>query len=162
MIQPVISDLVILIPLLIGIALLVLEIFLPGFGVPGVCGLILEGISIFFAATRHGTVAALIVTAVVLLITGLAVFLSFHSVTKGRLSKTSLILKDTEKADEASPAPAVAIGDVGTVVTPLRPSGTVAFGDFRLDVMGEGEFVDRDQTVRVIRIDGTKIIVRKI
>ena len=157
-----ITDLIILLPLLIGIALLILEIFLPGFGVPGICGLILEGISIYFAATRYGTIAALIVTAVVLIITGLAVFLSFRSATKGRLSKTSLILKDTEKAAEAAGTPAVAVGDEGTVVTPLRPSGTVSFGDLRLDVIADGEFVDRDQGVRVMRLDGSKVIVRKI
>lgn len=157
-----IADLVILLPLLLGIALLILEIFLPGFGIPGFCGLILEGIAIFFAATRHGTVAALIVTAIALVIIGLAVFFSFRSVTKGRLSKTSLILKDTEQAAEASAVPAVAPGDEGTVVTPLRPSGSVAFGDLRLDVIADGEFVDRGQTVRVLRLDGTKVIVRKL
>ena len=157
-----IADLVILLPLLIGIALLILEIFLPGFGVPGICGLILEGISIYFAATRYGTVAALIVTAVVLIITGLAVFLSFRSATKGRLSKTSLILKDTEKADDATAVPAVAPGDEGSAITPLRPSGIAVFGDLRLDVIADGEFVDRDQKVRVLRLDGSKVIVRKI
>lgn len=156
------ADLVILLPLLIGIALLILEIFLPGFGIPGICGLILEGVAIFFAATRHGVNAALIVTAVVLLITGLAVFLSFHSFTKGRLSKSSLILKDTEKAAESTSVPAVTLGDEGTVITPLRPSGTVAFGDLRLDVIADGEFVDRGKTVRVVRLDGAKVIVRGI
>lgn len=155
------ADLLVLLPLLIGIALLILEIFLPGFGVPGICGLILEGIAIYFTATRYGASAALIVTAIVLAITALAIFLSFRSATKGRLSKTSLILNETEQAVTAT-LPELNPGDEGITLTPLRPAGTVLFGEARLDAVTEGDFVQKDQKVRILRIDGSRIVVRAV
>lgn len=155
------TDLLVLLPLLIGIALLVIEIFLPGFGVPGICGLILEGIAIYFTATRHGASAALILTAVVLVITALTIFLAFRSATKGRLSKTALILNETEQAITSS-LPELNPGDEGIAVTPLRPSGTVVFGEHRMDAMTEGDFIQKDQKVRILRIEGTRIIVRSV
>ncbi len=156
-----ITDLLVLLPLLIGIALLVIEIFLPGFGVPGICGLILEGIAIYFTATRHGASAALILTAIVLVVTSLTIFITFRSATKGKLSKTTLILNETEQAVAAS-LPELNPGDEGTAVTPLRPSGTVVFGEHRLDAMTEGDFIQKDQKVRILRIEGTRIIVRSV
>ena len=159
--MPVLTDLMILIPLILGIALLVLEIFLPGFGAAGICGLVLEGVSIYFTATRHGSKAALILAAVVLVITGLAIFLSLRSAAKGRLSKTALVLNETETPAAEEPM-TVQAGDEGTALTALRPSGTALFGEQRLDVMTEGDFVEPGQAVRVLRTDGRKITVRKV
>lgn len=156
-----ITDLLVLLPLLIGIALLVIEIFLPGFGIPGICGLIMEGIAIWLTATRHGTSAALILTAIVLLITALTIFLAFRSATKGRLSKTSLVLNETEQADSVV-FPGVDPGEEGIALTALRPSGTALFGDRRMDVMTEGDFVQKNQKISVVRTEGSKVIVRTI
>ena len=157
----VLTDIVILIPLFIGIALLVVEIFLPGFGVPGISGLILEGVSIYFTATRHGANAALILTAVVLVIISIAIFLSLRSATKGRLSKSALVLNDTEQTVKEE-LPLLQTGAEGVAMTVLRPSGTAVFGEQRLDVMTEGDFVQPGQAVRVVRTEGSKIIVRKV
>lgn len=153
------TDLLVLIPMLAGIVLLIIEIFLPGFGVSGISGLVLEGIAIYFTATRHGASSALILTAIVLGITILAIFFSFRSATKGRLSKTALILNETEQTVSES-LPGLNPGDEGVAVTPLRPAGTAVFGERRLDVMTEGDFVQKDQKVRILRIDGTRITVR--
>ena len=157
----VLSDLVVLIPLLIGIALLVIECFLPGFGVPGISGLVMEGVALYFTASRYGTAAALVLIAAVLFITGIVIFLSFRSASKGRLSKTKFILNETEQAQPELPF-LPATGAEGTALTVLRPSGTALFGEQRLDVVTEGDYIRQGQSVRVVRVDGSKVVVRKV
>ena len=39
----------------------------------------------------------------------------------------------------------VEVGDVGQAISPLRPSGKMQVGDFTVDVVTEGDFVERGQ-----------------
>jgi membrane-bound serine protease (ClpP class) len=52
------------------------------------------------------------------------------------------------------------VGRRGTTVTPLRPSGRVRFGTEEVDVITEGEYVDRDCAVEVTAVEGTRVVVR--
>ena len=98
------NDLVLILCSVIGFALLVLEAFMPGFGVAGLCGIVLEVIAVYCAWAYHGTVFALCVTLAIVLITGITVFLAYRSAVKGRLSKSPIILTSEEKADAGSSA----------------------------------------------------------
>ena len=97
-------DLLIIICLVVGSALILMEAFMPGFGVAGITGIILEIVAIININSKMGSTAALIATFLVLLLIGVAVFMSYRSAMKGRLSKSPLVLKDTEApAGEAKP-----------------------------------------------------------
>jgi membrane-bound serine protease (ClpP class) len=52
------------------------------------------------------------------------------------------------------------VGRRGTTVTPLRPIGRVRFGSDEVDVMTEGEYVDSDQEVEVMSVEGPRVVVR--
>ncbi|GAE91149.1 membrane-bound ClpP-class protease [Gracilibacillus boraciitolerans JCM 21714] len=54
------------------------------------------------------------------------------------------------------------IGQEGVAVTPLRPAGTAEFADERLDVVTEGAFVDVTSPIKIIKVEGSRIVVRKI
>ncbi len=54
------------------------------------------------------------------------------------------------------------IGTRGTAITDLRPSGTVLFGDERIDVVSESEWITEGTPVEVIRVEGYRCIVRPI
>lgn len=153
------TDLLILLPFLIGVGLLVLEVFFPGFGIAGFSGLALEVLAIYFAYVHHGVTAALIVTAIAACVFGLVLFFSFRSATKGRLSRSALILKDEEKPVDSTAAPVVTQGAVGVTTTALRPTGMAEINGHRLEVMTEGDFIEKGETVRVIKVSGNKIIV---
>ncbi|MCA9200259.1 MAG: NfeD family protein, partial [Planctomycetales bacterium] len=56
----------------------------------------------------------------------------------------------------------VAVGDTGVTDSPLRPAGRVRFGESLVDVTSEADFVDAGQTVRVVKIRGTNVIVRVV
>lgn len=52
-----------------------------------------------------------------------------------------------------------AVGDLGTAITPLRPSGKVEFGAMIADASTEGEFLDVGTKVRIQRVEGATVFV---
>jgi membrane-bound serine protease (ClpP class) len=54
------------------------------------------------------------------------------------------------------------IGMEGRTLTPLRPSGTAEFDGERLDVVTEGGFIATRQPVKVVKTEGSRIVVREM
>ena len=54
---------------------------------------------------------------------------------------------------------AALMGKTGTSVTVLRPSGIALIGGERVDVVTHGEFIDKDAPLRVVEIEGGRIVV---
>ena len=44
----------------------------------------------------------------------------------------------------------------------LRPSGNAQFGDFLVDVVTRGEFVERSSPLRVLAVEGARIVVEEL
>lgn len=53
-------------------------------------------------------------------------------------------------------------GRTGTALTALRPSGTAEIDGERVDVITAGEFIERGQAVRVVRVRGSRVEVRPL
>ena len=51
------------------------------------------------------------------------------------------------------------IGKSGMTVTMLRPAGIIEIEGVRLDVVSSGEMIHRNQPVRVIAVQGSRIVV---
>ena len=154
-------ELLIILCFIIGSGLILLEAFMPGFGVAGIAGIILEVIAIINVNSVYGGQAALIATFLVLLLVGLAIFMSYRSAVKGRLSKSPLVLKNEE-----SPAPAAAasaleawVGREGVVATPLRPAGFIEIGSDRLSAATSGAFLEKGTPVQVTGVEGDHLVV---
>lgn len=71
-------------------------------------------------------------------------------------------------ADERAEAGYVATGEheallgkEGVAYTPLRPSGTGLIDGRRVNVAADGEFIERDSLIRVVEVEGNRIVVRK-
>ena len=54
------------------------------------------------------------------------------------------------------------VGRVGVAISPLRPGGKAQFGDEILDVMSQGEMIDRGQRVRIVGHSGTEAVVEAV
>lgn len=54
------------------------------------------------------------------------------------------------------------IGATGICVTDLRPAGTISIDGEPLDVVTEGGFVKQGESVKVINVDGSRVLVRQI
>ena len=54
------------------------------------------------------------------------------------------------------------LGATGVCVTDLRPAGTITVEGEPLDVVTEGNFVKQGDIVKVINVDGSRVLVRQI
>jgi len=54
----------------------------------------------------------------------------------------------------------VKVGDIGEVVSTLRPTGKAEFGDAIVDVVAEAEFLDKGTKIEIIEIHGNRVVVR--
>ncbi|MGI6415558.1 MAG: NfeD family protein [Thermoguttaceae bacterium] len=60
---------------------------------------------------------------------------------------------------EGKAADEPALGDLGVADSALRPAGRARFGHRMLDVMTDGEFIDRGRRVEIVRISGRRVFV---
>jgi membrane-bound serine protease (ClpP class) len=146
----------------LGLIMLVLEaFFIPGFGFAGIIGLIAMGGSIILSyATSGQGIASL----------GIALSWSLFIVSlvfqylKGSSFLDRIVLKmaaEKEQGYSAVPTYEQYLGQVGVVVHPLRPSGVIELPDGkRLDVVSEGAYVQVGKKVKVIVVEGRRILVR--
>jgi membrane-bound serine protease (ClpP class) len=56
----------------------------------------------------------------------------------------------------------VNIGELGKVVSRLRPTGKAKFGDAIVDVVAEGEFLEKGTAVEIIEIHGNRVVVKAV
>lgn len=177
---------------IVGILLLLVEIFvLPGFGIAGISGIIcmLAGLlgmlfenlpnkspwpwpqdAIAWNDFTSGVIALClgVIGSVIIawfiskylpktqipFLSGL--FLVPTSRGRGGLKKISMT------APPKSEIRSVDVGDTGLVVSTLRPTGTVKFGEAMVDVVAESEFLDKGTKVEIIRIHGNRVVVRAV
>jgi len=158
------TNLPIILLFLFGMGLLIVEAFMPGFGLPGITGSIMEIAVIVLTYIHHGGVAALGVTVCILAIMAIVVSLVLKSASKGRLSRSPMVLNETQDASalDVSEDLKVFIGKEGVTTTVLRPIGMAEFDGMRLNVEADGEFIPKDTPVTVHRVDGRNVIVRKL
>lgn len=147
--------------LLAGLFLIGAEVFVPG-GVLGLIGgLCLVGAVIMAFHSFPPQVALLIAVGIVLLL-GLCLFLWIRFFPKTRLGK-SLALDQNGKQFKAAPTDlAGLIGKEGVTQTELRPAGIAKFNGRRVDVIAEEGWVDAHAAVRVIEVQGNRVVVRRV
>lgn len=54
------------------------------------------------------------------------------------------------------------IGKMCTTYTALRPSGIILVDDERIDAVSDGSFIQKDQQVKIVQVEGTRVVVREI
>ena len=156
----------------LGIILLLLEIFIiPGFGVAGISGIALMLAGIFLSLVKHPfsapktqLVQAFYTLSFSIIITFAALILSWKFLPHtGLWKRLILTFAETKKEGfQASASQASYLGKTGRSLTPLRPTGRATLKEKTLDVITEGEFIDKDKTIKVIKIEGNKIIVKEV
>jgi membrane-bound serine protease (ClpP class) len=151
--------------ILLGVVLLAIEaLVIPGFGVAGILGLGVMAFAIFrvFQESWFTVLGTSTVLAGALL-DGLLWFLPYSRIA-GRLRLATRIGREVG-ASPVTPGRAYERSDlldvVGTALTDLRPSGLGRFQDERVDVVTLGDFIEVGERIRVIRVEGNRITVRR-
>ena len=143
-----------------GTGLVLLEAFMPGFGIAGIGGIILEITAIILTNTYFGMTWSLVATFALLVFAGTAIFFSYRSAMNGRLSKSPLVLKNTENASAPSADGQDWLNRKGTALTVLRPAGFIEIDGTRLSASTNGEFLANGTAVKVTGTKGTQLLVQ--
>lgn len=141
-----------------GILLILTEVFIiPGLGIAGAGGVLAILASVYFTfgarSLEVGSYTILLVAA------GLLVFFRFFPYSRaGRILSLNSVI-----AEHAPPTQTLAplIGVIGTALTDLRPAGIARLGERRVDVVTDGEYILKGETVRVIQVEGARVVVRR-
>ena len=138
-----------------GLALLFAELFIPG-GILGIAGLGMVVYAIGSAWYSGDVESALPMT----LLTLVALPAMFTFATK-RL-KLSADMPSDEGYSAADDSLEALQGREGVAITPLRPSGMVQIDDERVSVVAEAGLIDKDMRVRVVEVEGNRVVVRAV
>lgn len=155
---------------LIGVFLFALELFvIPGFGVVGILGLLALLGALVMSTLGAGSHSGVILWAVarmgfslILAVVLSAIFLKF--LPKLPLGRKLVLSAELDTADGYSSAPAADyewLGRTGHAHSALRPAGIADFMGHRVDVVSDGEFIDAGTPIRVMHVDGNRIVVQR-
>ena len=161
MMENLIANLPIIFCTLLGAALIVIEVFLPGFGLPGISGIALICASVVMITMHYGLLSG--VCALLLMIAVLAALVSWvlRSATKKDGLHARFFLREKEELHDKKDIQ-VLVGRRGTATSVLRPAGIGDFDGVRLNVVTEGGFIECDAAIEIVRVDGARIVVRPV
>ena len=170
-----------------GIILLATEIFvIPGFGITGVLGISLILISLFailvpnrpdelpwprydfndvqwqilsngawaFSLGFAGFVVLAYILAKFLPKTGPLTGLVLAPADKGPQMQIDMTAPPQKRGE-------LKVGDTGFAITKLRPAGQAKFDSAVVDVVAEGDFVEKGQKIKIIQIQGNRVVIRE-
>ena len=150
-----------IIVLIIGIVLLGIEFFMPGFGFPGIFGIICTAGGIFLAGKDMqqrvivGIIAIVVIA--VLLVISIIVFNSKKVKSPIKLD-TDLQGKDLflEEKDME-----YLVGKTGTALSDLKPAGKGEFDGVKFDVYSSGYYIKKGKALVITEIKNNRIIVEE-
>ena len=171
-----------------GVILLLIELFvIPGFGIAGFTGIALIFAGLFgmliknapneFPWPSTNVEWADFNQSIIALLLGFSSFLICAWLLSKYLTKipflNKLILEPNTSVSEIimpvnmtrpkeSETESLHVGDIGEVISTLRPTGKAKFSDAIVDVVAEGDFVNNGTKVEVIKIQGNRVVVKVV
>jgi membrane-bound serine protease (ClpP class) len=152
-----------------GVVLLLTEIFvLPGFGIAGISGIVLIFLSIFLSLIGSGPfiTSESISMAIIQLAFAIIAALVLVILLAKYLPKSSLfnrlVLSESEKAEEGFVSVSEEqslLGKSGVAITILRPVGIAEIEGKRVEVVSDGEFIQPGTAIKVIKVEGMRVLV---
>jgi membrane-bound serine protease (ClpP class) len=155
----------------IGLVLLAVEIFIvPGFGIAGTLGIaaLLGGLALsMVGAGDTWAVIVSVVWRVVLSLMAalLAGLVLLRFLPRLPLARRMILQTDLGSGPAHGSAPEADqhwLGKQGRALSVLRPAGIAMIEGARVDVVSDGEMIDADQRIQVMRVDGNRIVVRRV
>lgn len=170
----------------LGTVLLLLEMFVvPGFGVFGISGILLMASALVMASSTFdglstgeqfqqsmrslGTLTGALVT-VIVVATVMNRFLPAVPFLNRMIltppshadADPSALQLDPELMGSSAGTDGVAVGAMGVSESSLRPTGKATIDGHYVDVVSDGSYIDHGQAVEVVRVSGSRVVVRKV
>ena len=161
------SDLLVV---LMGMLFLMLEAFVfPGFGLAGVAGIVFILWGLYLLLLPDVPVGEEVLSQasnglIIGIIGGLVgLVLLFRAMTKTKFWRdlTSPDIQKKEDGYVASFGWEKLVGEEALTETDLHPSGWISVGKERVFALSEGNFIDKNEKVVILSVDGNRVVVRK-
>ena len=157
---------------IIGVTLIILEIFIiPGFGIAGISGIVLVFISLFLSLVGGDPFLdfEMVSNAIIQLSVSLVAAVILILILAKFLPKTTIFNKFVLAVEEKKDAGFVShstsdelVGKEGVAITTLRPAGTAKINGNRVDVVSESEYIEKGQKIKVIAVEGIRVVVKEV
>ena len=145
-----------------GIALIGLEMFIPG-GIVGTVGVVTLVYAIIYVNKSTYYIAFILVISLILAV--ILYYVNRNVFHKKLMFLDRLVLNDsisTKDGYVASESRLELLGQKLIAYTDLRPAGVAVLENEKLDVVTDGDFVEKGNKIEVIRVEGMRIVVKKI
>lgn len=143
-----------------GIALIIIEFFVIG-AILGIMGGLLLLLSILLVSDNMAVFGLYLMAIIFLALIEWVIFVKFKKRKIPILSR--LILNDSTDAESGYTSfddRSYLLGQTAKTATPLRPSGTIRLEDARIDAVAEGSYIAGNVEVKIIHVEGTRVVVR--
>lgn len=145
----------------LGVILLIIELYIPGFGIAGIAGLCTTVAALYWHTMDALMVLLLVSFSLLTIVLTAWIFSKLNIPIK--LGPNFVLETALNKPSGFSATPDLTFlnGQSGITVTALRPIGRARFGEEIYDVISDLDMIQSDCTIVVHRVEGSKIYVRK-
>jgi len=148
----------IIILLILGAILMFLETVLPGM-VTGIIGLLCLVAAVIFGYRDFDLQTGNLILAGVAVELALGLFVWLKFFPESRLAKRFISKSAVGELGVENPG---LLNCTGVTITRLRPSGTAFINGNRVDVVTEGGMIDQGESIKVVSVEGARVVVREI
>jgi membrane-bound ClpP family serine protease len=142
---------------LLGVIVIIAEFLIPSAGLLTILSVGLLAYSLFLIFTVVSANAGFMVLAADLITLPILVVVGLKMIGRS-LHKT---LSQEDGVSSQSLQMEQYVGHEGVAVSALRPAGIALIDGKRIDVVGKGEFINKNSAVIVVAVTGNQVIVKK-
>lgn len=147
----------------LGVVLLAIEIFvIPGFGITGILGIFGIAAGIFMSFGINNIAQATLVVFVSLISDIILIIILARFILKSKGFKNKMALETDTAGYHSSVSYDNLLGLEGITETLFRPSGNIIIDGKKYDAITEGEFINKGAKIKVILVEGNKIVVKEV
>lgn len=148
------------IALIVGLLFLGAEIFIPG-GVLGTVGGVALLIAVVLGFVVFPPQYGFFITIGILTLTGVAVYLWIKFFPDSRLGRKMTVKYNLATYKGTQDGLGQLVGKEGETLSALHPGGFALIDNQRVDVVTQGEMIEKGVRVRVVDVEGNRVVVRR-
>jgi membrane-bound serine protease (ClpP class) len=145
---------------LIGIIVIIAEIILPSGGILSILATGIFGYSLYLVFAHISTSAGMVFVIADIILIPILVYFGIKFMARSPVTLRTKLSKENGVTSQ-SPDHNDYLGSQGVAVTDLRPSGVATIEDERLDVVTQGEYIEKQTQIIVIAVRGNQIVVKQ-
>ena len=147
--------------LILGFILICVKVVVPGFGAPGIAGIVSLVVGIFLVSKT--VEQGIMITIIVIVILAILVTLVFTMLQKRKFGSPIILdeeVKNGEKLENSDMD--YLLQKKGVAITDMRPMGKGDFDGIVLDVYSETGYISKGEAIVIDKIVQKKLVVRKL